>query len=65
MHKKTFTKNPLNFFLLKVTTFHIDSVKNESARTKKTTAFLGLRYLNYIELNSTFTTCNQGMISFK
>ena len=28
-------KNPLDFYLLKVTKFHDDSVKNESARTKK------------------------------
>jgi len=28
-------KNPLNYFSLKVTTFYSDSVKNESARTKK------------------------------
>ena len=33
MHLK---KNPLNFFLLKVTKFHGDSVKTESARTKPT-----------------------------
>ena len=30
-----FTKNPLNYYSLKVTKFHDDSVKNESARTKK------------------------------
>ena len=29
------TKNPLNYYSLKVTKFHDDSVKNESARTKK------------------------------
>jgi len=29
------TKNPLNYYSLKVTKFHRDSVKNESARTKK------------------------------
>ena len=28
-------KKPLNYYSLKVTTFHGDSVKNESARTKK------------------------------
>jgi len=28
------TKNPLNYFILKVTKFHGDCVKNESARTK-------------------------------
>ena len=28
------TKNPLNYYSLKVTKFHGDSVKNESARTK-------------------------------
>ena len=31
------TKNPLNYYSLKVTKFHDDSVNNESARTKKTT----------------------------
>ena len=35
--KKNLTKNPLNYYSLKVTKFHGDSVKNESARTKKTT----------------------------
>ena len=35
MHKKKFTKNPLNFFILKVKKFHGDSVKNESDRAKK------------------------------
>ena len=34
------TRNPLNYYSLKVTKFHNDSVKNESARTK--TACLGL-----------------------
>ena len=29
------TKNPLNYYSLKVTKFHGDSVKNESAKTKK------------------------------
>ena len=29
------TKNPLNYYSLKVTKFHGDSVKNKSARTKK------------------------------
>jgi len=29
------TKNPLNYYALKVTKFHGDSVKNESASTKK------------------------------
>ena len=33
--KNFFTKNPLNYFSLKVTKFHDDSDKNESARTKK------------------------------
>ena len=37
MHKKNFIKNPLNCYSLKVTKFHDDSVKNESAGTKKTT----------------------------
>ena len=32
---KKYTKNPLNFYSLKVTNFHGDSVKNESARQKK------------------------------
>ena len=37
MHKKMFlSKNHLNFHSLKVTTFHSDSVKDESARTKNT-----------------------------
>ena len=31
------TKNPINYYSLKVTAFHGDSVKNESARTKKNT----------------------------
>ena len=31
-----FTRYPLNFYLLKVKKFHSDSVKNESAREKKT-----------------------------
>ena len=35
MHKKKFTKNPLNYYSLKVTKFHDGSVKNESARIKK------------------------------
>ena len=35
MHKKKFTKNLLNYYLLKVKKFHSDSVKNESARPKK------------------------------
>ena len=30
-----FYKNPLNYFSLKITKFHSDSVKNESTRTKK------------------------------
>ena len=30
-----FNKNPLNYYSLKVTKFYCDSVKNESARTKK------------------------------
>ena len=34
MHKKNFTKNLLNFYLLKAKNFHGDSVKNESARAK-------------------------------
>ena len=33
--KKKFTKNPLNYYSLKVTKFHDGSVKNESARIKK------------------------------
>jgi len=33
---KNFTKNPSNFYLLKVKKNHGDSVKNESARKKKT-----------------------------
>ena len=32
--EKKFTKNPLNYFLLKVKQFHGDSVKNESVRAK-------------------------------
>ena len=32
---RNFTKNPTNFYLLKK--FHRESVKNESARAKKTT----------------------------
>ena len=35
LKKISFTKNPLNFYSLKVTFFHDDGVKNESARTKK------------------------------
>ena len=35
LKKKMFTKYPLNFYSLKVTKFHSDSVKNKSARTKK------------------------------
>ena len=31
------TNNPIDYYSLKVTTFHGDSVKNESARTKKNT----------------------------
>ena len=33
--KMFFTKNPLKFYSFKITTFHSDSVKNESAYTKK------------------------------
>ena len=33
---KKFTKNPSNFYLLKVKKFHGDSVKNKSSRAKKT-----------------------------
>ena len=33
--KQILTKNPLNYYSFKVTKFHGDSVKNESARTKK------------------------------
>jgi len=48
--KYFFNKNPLNYYSLKVTTFHVDSVKNDNARTKQTIgpthapppAFLGL-----------------------
>ena len=43
MHKKKFTKNLLNYYLLKVKKFYGDSVKNESARAKKTRACLGLK----------------------
>ena len=32
-YKNFFTKNPLNYYLIKVTKCHCDSVKNESART--------------------------------
>ena len=32
---KKYTKNPLNFYSLKVTNFHGDSVKNESVGAKK------------------------------
>ena len=36
MHKiKKFTKNPLNFYLLKVEKFHGDSVNKEIARAKQ------------------------------
>ena len=35
LHK--FTKNPLNYYLLKVKKIHGDSVKNESARAKNLT----------------------------
>ena len=53
INKKKFTKNPLNYDLLKVTQFHGDSVKNKSARTKqlqgggdaKHPDFLGLKYI--------------------
>ena len=34
--KQKLTKNPLNYYSLKVTKFHADSDKIESARTKKT-----------------------------
>ena len=33
--KYVLTKNPLNYYLLKVTKFHGDSFENESARSKK------------------------------
>ena len=33
--KKIVTKNPLNYYSLKVKQFHGDSVKNESAGTEK------------------------------
>ena len=33
--KKIVSKNPSNYYLLKVGKFHGDSVKNKSARTKK------------------------------
>ena len=36
-NKNFFSKNVLNYYSLKVTKFHGDSVKNESATTKKTT----------------------------
>ena len=35
MHKKEITKNPLNYYLLKVKKIQGDSVKNESASAKK------------------------------
>ena len=35
IEKMFFTKNPLNFYALKITKFHSDSVKNDSARAKK------------------------------
>ena len=38
------TKIPLNYFSLKVTKFHGDSVKNESARTKKLQGFRVTEY---------------------
>jgi len=45
------TKNPLNYYSLKVAKFHCSSVKNESARTKKIQGWggvavwrLGLKY---------------------
>ena len=34
-YKTILTRNPLNYYSLKVTKFHGDSVKNESAREKK------------------------------
>ena len=34
LKKKNLTRNPLNYYSLKVTKFHRESVKNESARTK-------------------------------
>ena len=34
--KKMFTKNPLNLYSLKATKFNSHSVKNKSARAKKT-----------------------------
>ena len=43
---KQFTRNPLNFYSLKVNQFHGDSVKNKSARTKQLHPdFLGLKYI--------------------
>ena len=35
INKKKITKNPLNYDLLKVTQFHGERVRNESARTNK------------------------------
>ena len=35
LEKYVLTKNPLNYYLLKVTKFHGDSFKTESARSKK------------------------------
>ena len=52
INKRILKKNPLNYYSLKVTKFHGDKVKNESARTKKLRgglkrplppAFLGLK----------------------
>ena len=45
--KKIVSKNPSNYYLLKVGKFHGDSVKNKSARTKKTTGGGGWRLFNH------------------
>ena len=38
--KQKISKNPLNFYLIKVKQFHGDSVRNESARVKEQLIFL-------------------------
>ena len=65
MHKKI-TKNPLNYYFIKVKKFHSDSVKNECSRTKKTKFSLYFEFLIsseqniiYIGLNLYYSTANQ------
>ena len=46
--KKVLTKNPLNYFSLKITKFHGDGVINESARTKINSLFrVNGNFLNF------------------